>query len=427
MGLFDIFTNRKRVKAQNSEANDIYDIGVTGVEENTDAKSVDWGDKLPDLVRPTIPNLRKCAEKSSFVNGIIEDLIIKSISGWVITGDNDEAIEFIKDMDKEWNLNQMFHDIVRNCIVDGITFYDVVTTENKLSFRELAFDGDNYRMKELYDDSGREILGYKQVVQINQNTNKGWLKRRFADLVEEKKEMEFNFPIDKILAPCLFRRKGKPWSLVRNVMDQAYMVNLLNEMMVQIVYKQANTLVFRLGNKDARNVNLTKEDKEMLAKIASDYHRHGVLILPFGVDASMVGETVLPKIPDYIANLEHQIFVGMWTPEATYSSSSSNRSTAVVQLDSDKSGRVLIQEYIQEYLARFVQLNIINPQLELFDKPIDSVWIEFNPVDNSGLYNDEGELIEETTPTDENDNINVKSEDGLNLKNIRNAEGRVNG
>ena len=424
MGIFDIFGNNEKVVAQHSEPNDIYDIGITDVENNISENSVNWTEKLPDLVIPSIPNLRKCADKSAFVNGILEDLIIKSTSGWVITGDNDKAVEMIQEMDKKWNLNEMFHDIVRNCLVDGITFYDKVTTENELTFRELAFDGENYRMKELYDDTGREIIGYKQVVKINQNTNRGWLRKKFRELTEDKEEMEFNFPIDKIFAPCLFRRKGKPHSIVKTVLDQAYMVNLLNEMMVQIVYKQANTMVFHVGTKDARNVNVTDEDKIKLAQMASDYHKHGVHILPFGIDAEMIGETVLPKIQEYIANLEHQIFIGLWTPEAVYSSSSSNRSTAVVQLDSDKSGRVLIQEYIQEYLAREVQLHIINPQLKLFKQKEDSVWIEFNPIDNSGLYNEEGELIQEQP---QEDNINVKTTDGTNLNNIRNAEGRVNG
>lgn len=426
MGIFDIISNRRKVVAQHSEPNDVYDIGVTDVDTNTNKESVDWGTKLPDLVRPTIPNLRKCAEKSNFVNGILEDLIIKSISGWVIKGTDESAVELIKEMDKEWNLNTMYHDIVRNCAVDGITFYDSVAVENKLTFRELAFDGDNYRMKELYDDTGRNIIGYKQLVKINQNTNKGWVHKKFAELTEQKEVMEFNFPKENILAPCLFRRKGKPHSLVRNVIDKAYMVELLSEMMVQVVYKQSNTMALKIGNKDSRNVNLTDEDKKKFAKMASDYHRHGVLILPFGVDADMVGEFVLPKIQEYIANLEHQIFVGLWTPEAVYSSSSSNRSTAVVQLDSDKSGRVLVQEYIQEYLARFTQLKIINPQLKLFNKEEDSVWIEFNPIDNSGLYNEEGEE-ENPKPVVDEDNINVKPTDGMNLNNIRDAEGRVNG
>lgn len=426
MGIFDIFGNKEKVVAQHSEPNDIYDIGVTDVEENINEESVNWKEKLPDLVIPSIPNLRRCAEKSTFVNGIIEDLIIKSTSGWVITGDDEEAVNLIQEMDKKWNLNQMCHDIVYNCVVDGITFYDKVVTNNELTFRELAFDGENYRMKELYDETGREIIGYKQIVKINQKTNKGWLTRLFKDLVEEKEEMEFNFPIDKIFAPCLFRRKGKPHSLVKNVLDPAYMVQLLNEMMVQVVYKQANTMYIQVGTKDARNVNLNDDDKLLLAKTASDYHKHGIMLLPFGVEAGMVGETVLPKIQEYIANLEHQIFIGLWTPEAVYSSSSSNRSTAVVQLDSDKSGRVLIQEYIQEYLARELQLNVINPQLKLFNKKEDSVWIEFNPVDNSGLYNEEGELQQDPNQQQEN-NINVKPTDGTNLDNIRNAEGRVNG
>ena len=270
MGIWDIFGNSEKIEVQHSEPNDIYDIGVTDVDNNINEDSVNWEEKLPDMVIPSIPNLRRCADKCAFVNGILEDLIIKSTSGWVITGDDEEAVKLIQEMDKEWNLNEMFHDIVRNSCVDGITFYDKITTQNKLSFRELAFDGDNYRMKELYDETGRNIIGYKQVVKINKNTNKGWLKKKFAQLTEQKEQVEFNFPIDKIFAPCLFRRKGKPHSIVKPVLDLAYMVQLLNEMMVQVVYKQANTMVFNVGNKDARNVNLTDEDKKILAKMASD-------------------------------------------------------------------------------------------------------------------------------------------------------------
>ena len=69
------------VRLPNAEASAIYEVGVDDVAVNTDEKSVDWGDKLPKLVKPTIKNLRLCAEETEIVNGIIEDLVIKSISG----------------------------------------------------------------------------------------------------------------------------------------------------------------------------------------------------------------------------------------------------------------------------------------------------------------------------------------------------------
>ena len=115
----------------------------------------------------------------------------------------------------------------------------------------------------------------------------------------------------------------------------------------------------------------------------------------------------------------------MFTPEAVYSSSSSNRSTAVVQLDSDKSGRVLIQEYIQEKLSRYME--------HLFKIMLDkanitgNVWIEFNPDVNDGMYmedtGDDGTGDNSDVMLNENGNISTsKPSDGLNMNNISNAQ-----
>lgn len=423
---FGIWSSQDKVPMYNEERATIHNIGVDGVDDNTDENSANWEDELPNLVIPSIPNLRKCAEQSPLVNGILEDLVIKSISGYVITGSNQECVDYIIERDKEWNLKAMFHDIIRDCLVDGIKFYEKIVENNELKFRELAFDGDNYQMKELYDDNGYDVIGYSQLVLKNKKTNRGFMSKKFEDLNEEQEVYTVNFEKDDLFAPCIFRRYGKPYSIVRTVLDPAYMINLLNEMMVQIVYKQANTMVLHMGNKDRKEVNLGKDDAKKLARMVANYHKKGVIVLPFGVDAEMVGSTVLPKIQEFISVLEHQVFVGLWTPEATYSASSSNRSTAVVQLDSDKSGRVLVQEFIQEYLSRTVELEIFDKQLELAGKPTGTVWIDFTvPVEeNTGAYNENGET-DDTTNSNSNNNsnyYNTNTDQGLNLNNIRNTE-----
>ena len=431
---FGIWKSQGKVPLYNEERASIHNIGVDDVDKDTDERSVDWNDENANLVIPSIKNLRRCADNSPIVNGILEDLVIKSISGYIITGSNQKCVDYIIERDKEWNLKAMFHDIIRDCLVDGIKFYEKIVENNELKFRELAFDGEDYQMKELYDDNGYDIIGYSQLVLKNKRTNKGFLRKKFGDLNEEQDEYTVNFEKDEIFAPCIFRRYGKPHSIVKTILDPAYMINLLNEMMVQIVYKQANTMVLHMGNKDRKEVNLTKDDAQMLAKMVADYHKKGVIVLPFGVDAEMVGSTVLPKIQEFIQVLEHQVFIGMWTPEATYSNSSSNRSTAVVQLDSDKSGRVLVQEFIQEYLSRTVELEIFDAQLELKGMPTGTVWIDFTiPVeDNTGAYNEvEGENDDDRgndSGSDSNNNsYNPNTEQGLNIDNIRNTERKVYG
>ena len=431
---FGIWKSQGKVPMYNEERATIHNIGVDDVDDHTDESSVDWDVEVPNLVRPTIRNLRLCAENSPLVNGILEDLVIKTISGYVITGSNQKCVDYIIERDKEWNLKGMLHDIIRDCLVDGIKFYEKIIDNKELKFRELAFDGDTYQMKELYDDNGYDIIGYSQLVMKNKKSNKGFLRKKFEDLTEDRDVYTVPFKKEEIFAPCIFRRYGRPQSMVKTVLDPAYMIQLLNEMMVQIVYKQANTMVLHMGNKDRKEVNLTKDDAKQLARMVADYHKKGVIVLPFGVDADMVGSTVLPKIQEFIDKLEHQVFIGMWTPEATYSNSSSNRSTAVVQLDSDKSGRVLVQEFIQEYISRTVEMEIFDHQLELKGMPTGTVWIDFTiPVEeNAGAYNEDGEPRDDDNTTDNNSNssnnsYNTNTKQGLNIKSIRNMERNTNG
>ncbi len=128
----------------------------------------------------------------------------------------------------------------------------------------------------------------------------------------------------------------------------------------------------------------------------------------------MIGDTTLPNIQNYIAEYKNQIFIGLSTPPSVFDGSSSNRSTAVVQLDSEKSGRVLFQQYLQNKLFDFAQ-TIINWLLELGGYQKDSVWINFNPStdDDGKIYTENGTIS------------TAKPGDGMNMENISNGEGRV--
>ena len=426
MSIFDpIIKVSKRLF--NSEKSDIIDVGYDDVRGNIDQESINWNEKLPDLIIPSVKNLRLCAEKSPLVNGILEDLVIKSISGWVIEGDNQDAIDFIIKEDERLDYSTLMHNLVWNNCVEGVDFREIVIDKNEVSLRELAYDGENYRIKELYDDdTGSEIIGYKQIVKINKNTNKGWLRKKFNELVYNREEMEFDFKPEDLMVASFFRRHDKPRGLVANVLDDAYMHSLLKRMMPQIVFKQANTLFLQIGNKERKEVNINDRELDDMVSALSDYHNLGVTAFPFGIEPQLIGDTNLPDIQDYLEYLEHCVFVGLFTPEAVYSSSSSNRSTAVVQLDSDKSGRVLVQEYIQEKLSRYME-KLFNIMLE-YKGITGRVWINFNPEVNEGTYleNEDGSDDTDDTITNENNNISTsKPTDGMTLSNIRNGEGRL--
>ena len=419
MGMFDPIIKLSS-RLFNSEQSDIIDIGFDDVRGNVNQESIDWGDKLPDLIIPSVKNLRLCAEKSPIVNGILEDLVVKSISGWVIDGDNQEAIDFIIKEDERMDYSTLMHNIAWNNCVEGVDFRQIVVDKNEVSLRELAYDGENYRIKEIYDDdTGSEIIGYKQIVEVNKNTNRGWFRKKFNEIYKNNEIAEFNFEPDDLMVASFFRRHDRPRGLIANVLDDAYMHNLLKRMLPQIVFKQSNTLFLQIGNKDRKEVNIEDKELDDMVQSMSDYHNLGVSALPFGIEPRLIGDTDLPKIENYLKYLEHCIFVGMFSPEAIYSSSSSNRSTAVVQLDSDKSGRVLVQEYIQEKLSRYMEKVF---QIMLEYKGINGkVWIDFNPEVNDGTYleNTDGSSDGNDDILTENGNVSTsKPSDGLNYNNI---------
>lgn len=406
---------RKFVSLPNAEASAIREVGVDDIATNTDDKSVDWSDKLPRLVKPTIKNLRLCVEDTEIVNGIIEDLVIKSISGWVVEGNNQEAIDYVIEEFNRLDMDNILHEIARNNIIDGSMYYNKVIQNGKLYLRELAFDGENYRIKEIYDDlTGSEIVGYKQIVKKNKNTNRGWQTREFRNLREEIEEVEYNFFPEEVLATHFFTRHGQHKGMVENVLDEAYMLNLLLRMMPQVVYKQTNTMILKKEKESYGVIHIAKKAIQRAVNAITNYHKKGVIYLPDGLALEMIGDTNLPKIQNYIEKYEKHIFMGMSTPPTVFDGSSSNRSTAVVQLDSDKSGRVLLQQFLQNKLYITAQI-IINWLLELGGYEKDCVWINFNPATD-----DDGDV------KTENGTISTsKSGDGLNMSNISNGEGRI--
>ena len=403
------------VSLPNAEASAIHEIGVNDVATNTDDKSVEWEDKLPRLVIPSIKNLRLCVNDTEIVNGIIEDLVIKSISGWVVEGSNEEAREYILKEFRRLDMMNILHETARNNMIDGSMYWNKVVQKGKLYLRELAFDGENYRIKEFYDDlTGAEVIGYKQIVRKNKNTNRGWQTREFRDCREEDEEVEYNFTPDQVLATHFFTRHGQHKGMVENVLDEAYMMNLLLRMMPQVTYKQTNTMILRKDKEGIGLIHIARKAIRKAVNALTNYHKKGVIYLPEGLQLEMIGDTNLPKIQNYIEEYKNQIFIGLSTPPSVFDGSSSNRSTAVVQLDSEKSGRVLFQQYLQNKLFDFAQV-IINWLLELGNFEKDCVWINFNPTTD-----DDGDILTENGTVSTS-----KPGDGLNLNNIENGEGRV--
>lgn len=365
----------------------------------------DWIEYCPPKVNPTIKNRRKAAH-FPVVYGIINNLILKAIATLTIDGTDDEAVQHILDMDKIWNLKGMCYDGAWKNIVDGEAFYEKVTVDGHADLRGLAFDGERYLIRKLYDDNAN-LLGYMQLVAVNSPIPKNWDKLEFWELYQDKDIKTVSFKAEDISNPIFIEIDGVGQSLVKNVIDPAYEIESLNRMLPAIVHKSANVMVLTVGNEHRKETSMSKGRKQEIAEDLSDYHKKGVLLIPYGMELDVVGDNVLPKVEDYIKALKSQIYEGLITPESTFSSESSNRSTAEVQLTSESNGHVLLIQFLQEFLKRWLERDLINRELSLIGKPEGSVWINFQTgdrnLDNNYLETDNSIETEEDTVENELD------------------------
>lgn len=382
----------------------MFNVGLDDVAVSNNGEiPQDWIEYCPPKVNPTIKNRRKAAH-FPVVYGIINNLILKAIATLTIEGTDEEAVQHILDMDKIWNLKGMCYDGAWKNIVDGEAFYEEVTVDGHADLRSLAFDGERYLIRKLYDDNAN-LLGYMQLVAVNSPIPKNWDKLEFWELYQDKDIKTVSFKAEDISNPIFIEIDGVGQSLVKNVIDPAYEIESLNRMLPAIVHKSANVMVLTVGNEHRKETPMSKVRKQEVAEDLSDYHKKGVLLIPYGMELDVVGDNVLPKVEDYIKALKSQIYEGLITPESTFSSESSNRSTAEVQLTSESNGHVLLIQFLQEFLKRWLERDLINRELSLIGKPEGSVWINFQTgninLDNNYLETDNSIETEEDTVEEE--------------------------
>ena len=140
-------------------------------------------------------------------------------------------------------------------------------------------------------------------------------------------------------------------------------------------------MVATLGNQDRGEYKLDEESRDYIADELSNYHRKGVVTLPYGIELDAVGNPVLPKVEDYIKSLKAMLYEGLVTPESLYSSESSNRSTAQIQLTDSSTGHVLFIQFCQEFLKEWVERTLIDPELKKHGKEEGSAYLTFQVTD----------------------------------------------
>ena len=365
----------KRVQVENIEPNRVVNVGLDDIEDTLyDKRSQDWVQFAPPKVRPTIKNRRKASQFPT-VYGILNNLIMKTLSSYVIDGDNQDAVNHILDVEEVWNLRNLMYEVLWKCLVDGEAFYEITEYDGHVKLRLLAFDGEKALIKKIYDDDSN-LKGYKQLV-VRKEALKKWKGIQFWEMFQDEDIVTVDFEPDEITNPMLVEIDGQGQSLVKNVIDIAYYIESLTRMMPSIVFKSADVMVATLGNADRKETKIDKEARDDLARQLSDYHKKGVVTVPYGIELDIVGDNVLPKIQDYIKSLKSMLYEGLVTPESLYSSESSNRSTAQVQLVNPQTGHILFIEFCQEFLKGWIERTLFDPELEKHGFEKGSVYIDF--------------------------------------------------
>lgn len=374
MSLLDRIRPR-RVTVENIEPNRVFKVGVDDIYEDLyDYRSEDWVKFSPPKIKPTIKNRRK-AYSFPTVYGIINNLIMKCISSYNINGENQEAVEYILEVEELWNLRNLMYECLQKNFVDGEVFYEIIEVDGHINLRLLAFDGEKSLIKKIYDDNA-QLIGYKQLV-VRKEALKKWKGVEFWETYQEEDVVTVDFEPDEISSPCLIQIDGVGQSIVKNIIDIAYEIEALTRMMPLIVHKSANILVATLGNKDRKETKIDKKARDSVADQVSNVHKKGVVVVPYGIELGQVGNPVLPKIEEYIKSLKAMLYEGLMTPESLYSSESSNRSTAQVQLTDKSTGHVLFIEFCQQFLKSWIERDLINPELERAGYSKGDVYIDF--------------------------------------------------
>ena len=360
----------------------------------------------PSRVRNTVKNRRFAATHDSQAQGILLDLMTKTNTKWYLDGDNEKAVKHIEEMVEVWDLDNIIDNALWKGYVDGDAFLHQRIVENHVKPSWLAYDGVNFRIKIIYDENG-EVCGYKQVIDKNSRSNKGWLTKKFDELDEDLVDLEISYELDEIIHMKYLERDGKANALMGTALEPIYYKRVLREQMPLTVYKNSNIISVTMGNENKMNTYLDEEARDKVAETVNNYHMKGCLILPYGIEVELLKGGTLPAIQDYIKYFEKEVYIALNTPEAVFSSESSNRATADIQLDSKTTGRVLFLEYNRDWVKKYVKM--------LFDKELElqgikgDVWIEFEADD----YEEQELLDSETDPDNLHKPIIKKGQENL--------------
>ncbi len=393
---------------------------ITG--QNTiDKELVDLTDRR--RVNRTIENAREAMEIDPTVFSSILSMTIVTNSEFKIVGDedaDDNAIEHIKEKIKpiNWDLSALMDETLIKSMVDSKCFIRTWPNQenpNTLDVDMLAYDEKDYNFIELVNPYTGELLGYKQKATIYPVPD-NWETQSFETLADrEAKEDEANFMPEAVIQPKFLERDGKADSLVFKALDYVDIKREIENMIPPMVRRASLSLGIQVGDKDADLGITSEEEAQQAVDNASttfkEKEKKDVIAYMFGMKPEMIGNGQMPNIIPILNYVKQEIRSALLTPDSRFESASSNRAVAEEQL-SGSMGQVNTIEYLQSWLKKYFEYQLINRELQLagFQNDIGKVHIKFTELEvENDLTNAQiAQILESAYPSTQPEDADIR-------------------
>jgi len=388
-------------------------------EDNPDAK--DLHKIYPTKIKKTIANCRYAFDNDPTLQGIILNNAFTASNKFRITSDNKKAEEYIQKKADEWNLGSIMANTLIKVSRDGCCFIEkakvkVQGSDTLLTIdpRFLSFDDDKYKFEIIRDPKSDKIIGFKQTFQKAKKIE-NWESAKPGELKNEMVEDWANYTPDKLIYPVLIEGEGgKARSLVMTLLGTINRKWMHEGFMDNAAHKAGTLIGLTVGNERVKNADVPKSFVNKLIRTFRSPVEKDVAIIPDGVSADVIGNSTLPEIPLYLKYIRNEMFILLQTPEALFSTESSNRATAEIQAD-DKTGYGVFIAFLRFFLKKYFEKELIDAELALqpsLRQYVGTVKIVFDEEETPTALADEEEAKnvseesdfeedEGTTPTEE--------------------------
>jgi hypothetical protein len=385
------------------------------MDRDKNKEAEDLKDRHKNIIKKSIRNCRYAYKNDGTVKGIILNNITTANYNYRITvkedknnpGAIDPSLEksrqYIEDKCKEWDLDNIMNQMLLKWMRDGPCFIEKVIKNGSLKIRFLAYDEEKYKMKIIRNPQTDDILGFKQKVWQSKDV-KNWQNIKYDKLENDKDWEEYNYLPEYLIYATLLEEGGKSDSLLAAVLDSIDGKMTLEQFMLSAAHKAGQIIGITVGNESKKSDNLPTGIINRVINYFKNPISKDVVLLPEGIGADVIGSNGLPDLPSFLKHFKSEIFIALQTPEALFSTESSNRSTAQVQAD-DKTGYAVFIAFLRKALKKYLEQQLIDHELRLRGRQnaIGKILIEFGENNPEPLENvDEANKVAENKDIDEN-------------------------